>query len=279
MLRMNITNWIPCALVILAIVVAATTTHAGVIAADSPTDPAYSAGWTEGSNGGFGFGAWELHASDADRFAINTASTSPIGSTTFAATSGTQLHAIMRRSLNQDMAVGDTFSIDIDPEADFLQGGNRWIGVFLYGRNMHESNQQRVTFGASLDSGTTNWALVHIVENGVYDLIVDTGIPMDGTPIHLEMTIGQSDALDVGVATWNEGTSAWNPLQHFAGSLSRPEHGPIGHFRLYNMKEYGLVEYNDLSITREVVPEPGSGIMIFSLLIGVLLSRRNGQFR
>lgn len=45
--------------------------HASFIAYDSASDPAYSAGWTNGSNGGYGFGPWVLaHPSLSNAFGL-----------------------------------------------------------------------------------------------------------------------------------------------------------------------------------------------------------------
>jgi hypothetical protein len=38
----------------------ASATWAANLASDDASDPAYSGGWTNGSNGGTGFGAWQL---------------------------------------------------------------------------------------------------------------------------------------------------------------------------------------------------------------------------
>src|SRR5438105_10196777 len=46
--------------------VCAATLRANAVAFDSAADPAYAAGWNNGSNGGHGFGPWQINVQSQD---------------------------------------------------------------------------------------------------------------------------------------------------------------------------------------------------------------------
>ena len=102
----------------------------GTIAFDSASDPAYGGGWTNGSNGGYGFGPWNLsHPSPSTTFGIGPSTANGDGlddgvyngvpsdgdigialrlqGTNFTATAG-------RLFSSGRLAIGQTFSIDFD---------------------------------------------------------------------------------------------------------------------------------------------------------------------
>lgn len=107
---------------------------AALIGYDDASDPAYAGGWTNGSNGGFGFGPWQISATGANSGwfigdsngngsgagpGINTPVNRAWGMWANDSSGGSNppgpgAVVASRRFANGPMNVGDTFSIDID---------------------------------------------------------------------------------------------------------------------------------------------------------------------
>lgn len=110
-------------------------------ASDSPVNALYGTSWSNGANGGSGFGAWELSSSgNAGHFLAEGA-----GNMSTALTKGFGLYAngggvaTARRSINTPLGVGNKFSIRIDNNW-ILPGG--MVGIAL----SDSSNVNRVSF-------------------------------------------------------------------------------------------------------------------------------------
>jgi hypothetical protein len=89
-------------------------TGTNTTASDNPNDPAYGGGWSDGSRGGFGFGAWQLSAVGtnarhfrADNWAYTNLSVESFNG--FGLQAGTGGKAWARRDLERSLAPGETF--------------------------------------------------------------------------------------------------------------------------------------------------------------------------
>lgn len=98
--------------------------------ADSASN--YSGGWTNGSNGGGGFGAWTIEASAGAGWASNgiwVSSSADLGmGNAFGFTAiGDGAHIYMDRPFAQVMATGDVFTVDLALNYDAGPGGNKGL--------------------------------------------------------------------------------------------------------------------------------------------------------
>jgi len=89
--------------------------HAQIIAADSAADPAYTSNWNNGSNGGYGWNAWEFSVGANTGFFIGNPANDGmqnigIGTTAFGMYATGSEYANARRKLKQDMQPGDELS-------------------------------------------------------------------------------------------------------------------------------------------------------------------------
>ena len=105
------------------------TACAVVVAADNASNPSYTDGWQAGDNGGIGFGPWTLAFSGNGNGLFyppqfideGPLAGDSLGAPAFALTTGDQPNAFdtseVRRSFILPLAVGQTFSADIDGSA------------------------------------------------------------------------------------------------------------------------------------------------------------------
>ncbi|MCS6772209.1 MAG: PEP-CTERM sorting domain-containing protein [Kiritimatiellae bacterium] len=132
---------------IVGIAFIATSASASFIAFDSASDPAYSGGWTNGSNGGYGFGPWVLtHPFPSIAFGIGPSTENDDGvddgvlwglandgdiGNAFRLRGVDQTATAGRRFLHGPLTVGQTFSIEFD---------NGWQNEALYAIRLYETD-------------------------------------------------------------------------------------------------------------------------------------------
>ena len=120
-----------------------------VIASDNASSTNYPSGWTNGSNGGTGFGPWTISSNpssgSAGAFIGNPASAGITGISTssfglYANPSGSGATVTVSRSFNLPLRVGDSFSFQWAVNWD-SDGGNKGFNIFAGGDQLVNVNQ------------------------------------------------------------------------------------------------------------------------------------------
>lgn len=135
------------------------------VAYDDASDPAYSGGWTNGSNGGYGFGPWVLaHPTPATAFGIGPSTENDDGlddgtigglvgdgdiGTAFRLRGDAGIATAGRRFLSGPLGIGETFSIDFD---------NGWQNETTYSIRLYETDAffapANLSFSVTLQLGS-----------------------------------------------------------------------------------------------------------------------------
>jgi hypothetical protein len=197
------------------------------LASDSPVNATYSDGWSNGSNGGSGFGAWTLTTSgdSAGHFRATTEATN----LSTGLTSGFGLwasggdEATARRSFNTPMSEGGKFTIRIDN--NFVESGSS-VGVAL----TDSGDTNRVMF--FFVGGESNYR----VTDGTVDR--DTGISYtdSGLDLTFELLTSNTYRLTTGtnvvtgtlavggeiarLMAWNNSAGPDTPYNFYLGAMS-----------------------------------------------------------
>ena len=227
-----------------------TSAHAVIVASDNGSN--YGSGWTNGSNGGTGFGAWSFTTSgggfkgayigDPALKGISGMSSSSFG---LYANGGSGATISASRSFGAALGVGDSFS---------FQWGFNWDSDFFGNK------------GFNLFAGSTE---VINVNNGGNALVTVNGTNVGfgyGTNA-MTWTFTQTTATSVTVtANDRDGTGSYSAVISVSGALSgfslyASDLGPGG-----NREPF----YNNFSIN--AVPAPGAAALIG--LAGLVATRR-----
>ena len=191
----SVLSSLACALALSAV----STSHAATLAFDTASNSAYSGGWSNGSNGGTGFGAWSLSSANGGG---NYLGGTGLGATTFgiySSSGGTS--SADRPFTGGALAAGQTFSIDLGNTS--IPSGN--IGLNLM-------NGSTVVFTLKFVTGTSFWQL----NNGGSDF--NTNIPFSsGTDLKVSFTYNGGSGYDI-VLNQNNGTTVYNGLGHVAAN-------------------------------------------------------------
>jgi PKD repeat protein len=170
--------------------------------ADSAADPAYSGGWTNGSNGGIGFGPWMLTASgvigsSSNGYFIGTSTNNAFGTGPGIDVDGKSWGIYANdnnftagyRAFDNSVPVGGGFKIDMDN--GFIDTGNA-DGFVLRNGNVTGSYTNYNT-GARFEFlyiGGDSSNSYKVVDNaGLYNI----GVPFTGTGLHLVFTLNTAD--------------------------------------------------------------------------------------
>jgi hypothetical protein len=191
--------------------------ESAIVASDDASQPAYSNGWQAGDNGGTGFGAWTFAYSGnntngllySPQF-IDTAPPLPantLGAPSFALTTNQTDTSEVRRTFVVPLAIGQTFSADLNgsalnPSAPAYTIGNTFEllgtnGIERFGLlTNNEYHGGRWTVTGDVDTGIAAGNGFHIdftlVTANAYDLVLSpvgggvpyltqTGAPLAGT--------------------------------------------------------------------------------------------------
>src|SRR4051812_42176160 len=147
------------------------------IAADDASQSAYTNGWQAGDNGGTGFGAWTFAFSgnrsdllyDPQFIDRSPLAGDHFGAPTFALTTGARASfsdtSEVTRSLNSPLAVGHTFSFDIDGSVLSTTGS-----PFTHGNTFQlfgPGGQERFGLFTTNQFNGNNWSVTGDVNTGV----------------------------------------------------------------------------------------------------------------
>jgi hypothetical protein len=237
------------------------------IASDNAADPAYTAGWLTGTNGGTGFAPWSIaNANPADMGAIigsstaNGATPPSAGIDVSGKSFGLYSHVpdfitATRKFTGGSLAVGQHVLIDFDNGP--VTG--------LVSLNLRSGTSDRFQWFVDTGLGTGNYSLE--VKQGLSNVGLNTGIPFTADGLHLDFTLTGTDtfALDVTPAAGGSAT-------HFTGTLTGNAGTGLDTIAFVN-DDAGLSPTHNTYINNLVVtPEPAALALL--LFIPPLLVRR-----
>jgi hypothetical protein len=203
------------------------------VASDDASQAAYSNGWQAGDNGGTGFGAWTFAFSglrsdllyDPQFIDRGPLSGDHLGAPTFAMTTGARASQTdtseVVRALTSQLAVGQTFSLDIDGSVLASSGMPFSMGntFQLFGTD----GQERFALFTSNQYHANNWTATGDA---------DTGIPA-ANAFHVAFTLATANTYNLVLTPYGGGAPLFSqtaaPLDGNAGS-------PIQSFRF---SDYG----------------------------------------
>ncbi|MBU0678506.1 MAG: hypothetical protein KJ626_10350 [Verrucomicrobia bacterium] len=248
-------------------------------AKDEAADTAYSGGWTNGSDGGTGFGPWIMmtniqNAGEAAGFfrAVNDTGVDnddmnyvgtgspPYGWGIYANEAGTGGDDIQIaggfRSFNSPLAVGETFSISFEHagiQSGSLNANNPprtggWVGFAL--RSLSPPQQfdpDPISAFATLQNaeimlGFRGGNANYTLYDGMNTAGVDTGVPYSEDGVEVAVTLTASNRCDVTIAPLNGGTPATLRDRVISGT-------PLQYAALYNRNaEEANAYFNSMGI-------------------------------
>ncbi len=242
---------------------------------DSAADPTYASGWTDGSNGGFGFGPWSITANppgttSAGTFLGDSTTLAPGNTGGNINTAGVSfglfgydnayVNAI--RAFNAPLSVGQTFSMQI---AVNYRNGNKGFDVTdPSGNNIFDLNIGGDDYSVNdTGGGTTNLFNMAYDPNTVFTVYITQTSATEGS-----WTIVRSGGMS--------GT---------ASSGGFPYQGVAAGINIYNVQTVdGNLAQDYLFVNNmQIVPEPSTFALLGgSVLLGALLHvrrRRSAQIR
>ncbi len=242
----------------------------GDLAYDEASLAAYSGGWTNGSNGGSGFGAWTLTDDPQSGFAgafrttIINADLNGIGTGTTAtnawgeyANSAGFNQAVAYRGLSLDVA--ETFSVSIE-NGGIQNGGS--VGLCLRTGNVNSvvgDYNAGTRFEFSFIGGSNNY---YIFDSEAY---YDTGIAWQNSGLQLSLTLTSADTYDLMVVQLASATTNFFTGRTLGGTSGTA----IESVSMFNRDaETDNVYFNSMAI----IPEPSSLYMLLLGTSGLILA-------
>jgi len=234
-------------------------------ALDTADDPAYDNGWTNGSNGGYGFGAWNLSASGGGFFIGSSANNAggsagiDTGGESWGLWSGStgDVNAI-RAFSNGTMSVGEAFLINLD---------NGWV----YGGGS-------VGVGLQNSSGQNLWEYYFVGGGSDYTINDnagqwDSGIPYTPDGMSLEFQLTGPTSYTLNVTAYYQGGSSFTNY-NFSGSLISQADQAIARFHLWSYHAGDGSEYDFFANTAQAIPEPSVASLLLAAGAGCWVFRR-----
>jgi hypothetical protein len=241
------------------LIVATQPNHAQtIIASDNAGDAAYNSGWTAGSDGGTGFGAWSFNHSQgsggAGIFIGNPALAGISGMSTnsfgfYANPLGSGANAEVSRSFDSAMAVGNTFS-------------------FLWGLNF-DSNDANSNRGFNLRSGATQLININMANSAAITINGSPLFSQYGTQAFtLNFTYESSGNIRVA-GIGRDGTEAFNQVVSVAAGA------PDNFVFYFNATDTDAGDNRQMYLNNlQIIPEPSTPLLIGLGLAGLLTLRK-----
>lgn len=231
---------------------------------DTAGDSAYNAGWTQGSNGGFGWGGgWQIGA--VQNAFIGSSATngrgdlngdgdinSPRGTGGRAWGAGFSYDAI--RAFSGPLSVGQTFSIDFDDDG-FVPRFNDYTGLAV----ISPAGTVAIAINAA-----PNYDLRYLGTSGYVP--IDTGVRDTDGGIHLAFTKAEFGfVVSITPCVAGATTSAF-PV---------PYYGDIAFFELDTYNYWGTFSpYSTYINNMAITPEPSGGALVVVISLPALRRRR-----
>ncbi|MCC6493805.1 MAG: hypothetical protein IT424_12385 [Pirellulales bacterium] len=258
--------------------------QATVVASDNSGDAVYNSGWTSGSNGGFGFGAWTLQTSGGNAGMFQASATNNDDGTSSAgninalgdafgmyANSGDRSAGYRSFNLTNAasaLAAGYTFNWSMDNGG--VDDGGASVGLSLRtGNSAGDASDGTIfagrRFGFEFLQGSGDYKIFD--SSGVRN----TGIGWRRTGLNLSLTLTAADAYSLSVADASSGSA----LGTFTGSLAGTAGAALNSFSIYNRFAGGGgprdLYFNNFSVS--AVPE-ASQLLAIPLAAAAVLGRR-----
>lgn len=240
-----------------ALILCAGLAQASILGFDAASNSVYNAGWTNGTDGGYGFGAWTLNAAANAGYFVGSSTengTPPSGgidttgeSWGLYANSGSSAHGY-RQFEGGSLAVGQQFMIDYD---NGWLGGGSSVGVGL--QNASGENLFEWYFSGGDSFYTINkYGGVGATTNGWTD---------GGLKLQFGLISSTNFSLSV-----IQGTQT----NTYSGSLLAQADQGIQQVHVWNYNAGSGANYNGYINSMQVIPEP-SAIILTLLGAGMLL--------
>jgi hypothetical protein len=247
------------------------TASAASTASDNAADPAYSAGWTTGTNGGIGFEPWTVGLDTGTGAVVASSSingASPpsgnidVGGVSWGlystAASGNFITAT--RPLTGNLAVGQQILCDLDTGT---LGSSGYVNLALLSGNVLDT---RFSWFADATEGS-DYRLEEL--QGNINVGVDSGIAYTSNGLHLDFTLTGTDTFTLAV------TPIGGTTRNYSGTLDGHTGAGINQIQ-FLVDSAGSPPNADSFINNfAVVPEP-TGIAIAGCA-GLILARRRGR--
>jgi hypothetical protein len=209
-------------------------------ASDSATNSIYNAGWSDGQNGGAGFGPWQFYRSSNDStkagwFLANGAADCNIGAKAWGLYANSGELSEAKRPFSSPMAAGDTFRVKFD-NGTVGTGGS--VGIALQnagGGNLWECYYQ---------GGLTNYIMTG----------TNTGLAAGSAGMDVEFALTSPGSFSVRLSPYGGSPAT------FAGALQSQADSSVALFRVWNYKA-GSGSGADLYIGDLSIAAPGVALM------------------
>jgi hypothetical protein len=236
--------------------------RAAVNASDNAADPAYSSGWTTGTNGGNGFGAWKVALDSGTGATIASSSingASPpsgnidVGGVSWGLYSMSGNFVTATRPLTGDLSVGQQIECDFDNGAIAVNG---LVELLLLNGNGQDARFQWI---ADPVEGTD-----YIIEekHSNASVGVDSEIASTNNGLHLVFTLTGADTFSLAV------TPSGGTTKDFSGTLTGTTGTGINEIQ-FLVDDAGSPPNGEAFINNlTVVPEPASlGIAVSAVVV------------
>lgn len=238
---------------------------------DSGSDAAYTSGWVTGTNGGTGFGAWNIN--DSHTFSgVQNGPSSNVGYGFAGGSTASQLDTnsfnglFATRTITSPVGVGSVFSVDMDPGKMTVGAGDYFGSGYSFSLKNAAGDELVSVWGWAADYGVIYSTDPNLQIGGVGD----SGIARTTTGWH--WAVAPTSATTFAMTIDMNGGGHY----YFTGSFAN---GNAGDIASMDIRSYGGVAsedeylyFNNLKV--ESVPEPATLITLGAAGFGLIARRR-----